>query len=350
MARVRTTIAPRMASSLTCGYIIWFPDYHNGAQTFASGAFNSGYANVFGWSSTESFNQPSPNVSLFPLGSQNNWTLAPTPPTAGRTLQGLVDPACQFLSGTIVQDARTLSACLSLTYTGQMSHASGELAYIEDFPLRALLSSPSGTPQRAPSVDEMFNYSTNITRFGTDRYEVLHRPNEGSEHFKDGGFGPPTAPNPAQAPTSVLVIGDASQANSLSSFNDIALAQQPTAIGFAWRGLDPDMGDATQLSINLVKNIEWRAKTISGLTHATAVSYSPSSQMPKALTVLDRKVGGWTTRIGNSTQSMVGAVSQAALTGASGLLSRAARGAGNMALGHIARMTLGGGGYAQIVD
>jgi hypothetical protein len=297
MARLRSSEQASLVTALNCGYVIWFPDYHNEATDVGSAV--NGPANLFVYSETDPSQIPLDNVTATPMGYEDSWTTK----TTSKSLQGLPDPAAAFLATDMVQDARLLSACLSLTYTGKMQDSSGELCVIENFPVEALIASigSAGGIQQAPSVNQMFNYSTRNLRFGTDTHEVLSRPGDASHFFKG-------------ASDAVLDI-QVTEPPFKSFIPDSTRAQAPRAIGFAWRGLTPDIGDTTPLTFTFTKNVEWRPKVISGLTHSDPLVMHPQPLAHKTAGFLDKKAPGWTSRVTNGLASTAGRLANAAFTG-----------------------------------
>jgi len=319
MARLRGSEQASLVTALTCGYAIWFPDYHNLGKDIGSTV--DGPANIFFYSETDSDQAPLPNVTATPQGSEDNWETK----TTSKSLQGYRDPAAEFVASDMVQDARTLSACMSLTYTGKMQDSSGELCFIENFPLEALLANVGGN-ETAPSVDSMFNYATKQLRFGTDKHEVLARPGDASHIFK----------SVEDALLDITPLGPAQR----SYVPQATIAHQPRAIGFAWRGLTPSIGDTTPLTFTFTKNVEWRPKTISGLTHTPPTVLHPQPVAHAVAGALDRKHPGWAARVVDGLASGIGKLANAAFTGAmqnpAGLAT-----IGNMFKGSGGRASLG---------
>lgn len=297
MARLRKTESVELANTLTSGYIIWFPDYNEFPAD--AGTYTAGFGNLFAYSSTDASVRPLNNVGASPFGGEDNWATN----LSAKTTQGIPDPAARFISGnTIAQDARTLSACMSLVYTGRMMEASGEIAFIENFPLSACMANdPYIATSTAPSVDEMFNYSTKELRFGTDKHEVVFRPSDTSSVFKPPGAGP--------------IIIEGTGGSVASRMTEQAQAEQPQAIGFAWRGLAPETDQTTPFSFAFTKNIEWRPKVFSGLTHTPPVQINKTQQASTAVHALDTKTPSWSTRVVDGLVSAAGHMAQGAFTG-----------------------------------
>jgi hypothetical protein len=294
-ARVRNTIQANLASGLTAGYVIWFPDYTGDVTDV--GSYNIGDGSLFVWAGATGSTSPAPNADSTPIGGEDEWE---TKLLSSKTLQAVDDPAAKFLASDLPQDSRTLSACAQLTYTGRMDQSSGELAYITNFPLSALnLGSGSSS---APSVDEMFAYCPNSKRFGTASHDVLFRPDTNSATFKP-------------ASTGVIHVNSPGGAGSLSTYVSGAATLQPTAIGFAWRGLQVASGTTSPITLTFTKSLEWRPKPFVGLTHTAPVMYSATSNAPKVLVALDSQRPSWQTKVLSTIQGFAGNLADTAFTG-----------------------------------
>ncbi len=228
LARVRSTISKLGAGQDTAGYVLWCPDYCNVGGTLGGGA------NLFLWKANASSTQPVNISTGLPgtavvYGGKKASDFADETPLA--TAASGPDPAYQLLQEELVQDVRTLSACMSVTYTGKMLDASGQICTLTNIPLSAILS--GGTGAGALSVDDCFRYSNNLTRFSVEGTEVLSRPTQESHHFRDEEDSPIRVGTNEEGQG-----GEPPPPQATSSTTDIGEAQQPTFIGFAWRGLD----------------------------------------------------------------------------------------------------------------
>jgi hypothetical protein len=284
--------------SATSGYLLWSPDYNS--DPFNGGA-PAGPANVFFYSTNASFSPPS-NTGTFPFGSD-------TTPVGGvmNTSKALDDPAALLLATDLVQDARCISACMNMVYTGKMMDSSGQVAFIEDLPLSALLELDPfvSVPKSETSVDALFNWTTRTTRLGTDKVEVKFRPDATSARFRSSEASPIIVDTPGTTGSVVAVP---------------AQTLQPTFFGIAWRGLDTST--SPKFSFELTKCLEWRASPISGLTHAPPKAINAGPVVQPAIQFLDRKFGqGWSSGIKESVMSNVGRIAQTAFTGASNYLA-----------------------------
>lgn len=314
MARVKKTLFNQTTGS--AGYILWIPEYsNNGEADTKRGDIYSG-GNLFTWSTNNPSQEPY-NYSSATDGKEaygeiteqlqilssagGQFRLA----TTNSSATACIDPAFPFVSSDIVQDARTLGACIDIKYTGQLYNSSGEICGITDLPLDALIA--GGSSLSCASVDQLFQYSTDTKRLGVDKMEVVARLSDAAEHFK----------TQFDAPLACASEQDQSVDKSTTQPTDIARTQQPTVFGFAWRGLDLDTRKAN-LVFNLYKNIEWRPKPISGITHATPIATSAQSQLKNTLSWLDRFRSGWN----SLTSDQVGYVAKAAFAGYNVLRAR----------------------------
>lgn len=147
------------------------------------------------------------------------------------------------------------------------------------------------------SVDQLFDYSSNICRLGIDPIEVIHRPQPEADVFRSAESGAFAHPGFAE-----------------TKATDIALAQQPVLFGLAWRGQNPFDDAESPLAFEMVKTVEWRPAPIAGLTHATPKVHSVISPLTSAIKLLDDNVPGWNERIvagSKSYASEIAALAQA---------------------------------------
>lgn len=268
LARVKTTFTNEAPATATCGYILWSPDY-------ASPGINTGVGtacNVLGWSAVSPATRPV-NTTLSPLGIVST----PFDATGGYTTSGgLADPASALMSSDIVADARTIGACISLTYTGTAINSGGQYCVLGNIPSAVLLEEDSNNVPAASSasVDELFKLATTYGRLGIEPIEVVNRPDDASnifrseeEHVFQSDVGP--------AFTTV-------QAKTI----------QPQWFGIAWRGLPTST--ASPMVFDLVKSIEWRAEVSSGFTATPRRTLHSQTQVHKATKLLDTTQPGWT--------------------------------------------------------
>jgi len=267
---VRSTLSKIGTGTDTSGYVLWCPDYAN-----IGGGLDTD-ANLFMWKSDASSTQPNNDVvDCYGRNTAANFTDAAALPL--NTGCSTADPAEPLLSEDLVQDARTLSACMTVTYTGKMLDASGQYCTLTNIPLSSVLT--GGAANGPLSVDDCFRYTNRTGRFGSEPVEVLSRPTGESHHFRDEDDG-------------LIRVGTFNVVASETT--PIAEAQQPTFIGFAWRGLDSQA--ANPLVFDFIKNIEWRAAPISGLTHQPSRVVHTLPLVPEILQKLDTSVPGWDSR------------------------------------------------------
>jgi hypothetical protein len=297
LARVKKTLFNSTAD--TCGYVLWVPDYSCNFGDFneRGPATSVKCGNLFIWSSTDPNQQPYNTLvaadSKMAYGSALSDTFVAA--TTYSSAYTSTDPAAVLVSGDIVQDARTLSACIKMKYTGQLLNASGEIAFIQDLPLPSILYGASNN--EAASVNHLFQQATQTGRFGSDTAEVISRPDETSHVFR----------NDRSTPINVNT-GE----GGTSSLSQEGKSQGPNVFGFAWRGLAIPSGQAANLTFEFIKNIEWRPEPISGLTHATPRVINTIPKTQSAVKYLDDKSSTWSTKL----MAGIGEVSKLALSGA----------------------------------
>lgn len=292
LARVKDTYTNPGTNGQTCGYILWTPDYHSGPTN--AGSSNFGPANLFVFSNTSSSYGPL-NTSAVPYGSDQ----ASTVWGGAATAASLPDPAQDLLESDIVADARTISSCIKMTYTGPMYTSAGQYCVVEGLPLSSLLRASPSAAGAAPSVDDLFRLATRSGRFGTDTREAVSRPHDSAHVFRGEQEAPVDIGGSGIAPTSLTDLGQ---------------NQQPVFYGFAWRGV-PSASDHP-IVFDLVKTLEWRPAPVSGLTHAPPRAINPTSMIQKSVAHLDKTYGpGWTDRLASSAIGLAGQLAKSAFTG-----------------------------------
>lgn len=295
MARSRVDFSSTSVAAATSGYVLWSPEYHNAPGDPAQPVGNG---NAFIFVSANPDTSPSNGSGVappnFPYGSAPLWEVL------GLTASMVTDPIAKMLVDDMVQDARTISACVRVCYTGKMQNASGEIAFLHDVPYTALLGDGAGA--KPLTISQLFQYSTRSQRLGVETYETVWHPTK------------PTAPFRSEDQGCVVVKNAV-----VSTVTEVALVDQPTFFGFAWRGMDN--GQVNPLTIDLIKNVEWRASTIIGLTHTPAKQIFSISPLPAALKKLDSG-GNWVDRIVQEGSSMVNSVAKMAFTGAGNYIAK----------------------------
>lgn len=239
------------------GFFLWAPDFHNQGLSEVGPPYPRG-TNVWSYQTANTGSIPT-NTPTLPYGYGD---LAAS---LDVTTTSYADPAYSLVNSDLIQDARIVSACMQMTYYGSMKNSAGEVAFISNLPLDALLSGgPGDTPL---TVDWLMNYATHKQRLGIDTLENVYRLNEqSSDKFKDTGDFAVSTPD-----------GGSSEVDQVSS----TLA--PRVFGFVWRSVQVGEG----ISFDLTKSIEWRAKPASGLTQSHIHRTGPS-QVPRINAMIDR--------------------------------------------------------------
>jgi len=267
LARFRSQLAfPEQfrAQSFTYGYILWFPSLHNNA-TSDSNVRGSLY--IFGSPDAGT------NPTLLNYGVNN---------ASVGSAQTLADPAFAFVDSDLCADARTLSACLKLTYTGSQSGCKGLVAPLTNVPLSVVLQGGSGGSP--PKISELLNYTT-VQGRPLDDHEAVWRPDPSDNTYK---------------PTAVPLIQSVSGTNSL--FYASIEPRPPTAIGFVFY----NVSQLTDFNISAFKNIEWRPEPFSGLTAQAPSGSDNPGVIAKAVSLLDNNFPGWQTKVKDTAINVVG--------------------------------------------
>lgn len=286
LARVKSTITSSSTAGSTCGYLLWSPDYHEKGSNATTNSPIRDYINVLAWTSDDPDVNPQNSQSLGAGARKLGTSTTPfaSDPLLGVTSRGYDDPAAELLTSDIVQDARTIGACIKMTYTGTQRKASGQYARVQDLPLSAIFNSVvidgDEGPSSSISVNEIFRVSTNTGRLGIETLENVSRPDDSSHVFRGGLEGPLT-----------LINDVVNSPNANTKETTEASTLEPQWFGFAWRGLDTS--EVTPLVFELFKSIEWRPKPNSGFTLANKQTVHTTSQIKKVTQVLDKAVPTW---------------------------------------------------------
>jgi len=265
LARLKTTYT--VSNNATCGFIVWDPSY-------SSSPDDGGFSMVI-WTDDDSTKNPQNDATI----AYGNGAFSAM---GSETAEAVNDPCHDFLDSDIVEDARLISACITMTYFGTVIDASGQVGFLENLPEKLLLE--GGTGGTPVSVDELFKYTANTHRLGLDRFEVMSRPTEGAIRFREG----------VQAPFDIGVNGTNASAQS-------AMGQTtPSSLcGIVWRSTD----SKSRLVLEITKNIEWRPSPLSGLTLTHPFS-SGRTKLPIVEKIADKKAPGWSTRISSGGTQM----------------------------------------------
>lgn len=294
------------SSSGTAGYILWACD------TTGLGPDETQYspASIVGSRFTDTTSAVLNTIADPAFGQASG--------TVGGAGFSIVDPAATLLSNGLARDARTLSACMRMTYTGSMAAAAGQLAVIENFPVESLLE--------GITVDQLFALSGNVSRIGVSSHEVKFRPADSSNYFR-----------PLDDP---VTVGTYPEGTTHSAAIETGIAaSSPTRVdghnqglrlfGFAWSGTS----DATALSFEFIKNIEWRPAADSGLPIQRPKTLHSIPPIEEAERALDRANPSWS--ISNMI-SEAGHIATQAFSGAAHAVVPALKGAAtSYAVGYL---------------
>jgi len=283
----------------TSGYCLWVPTYHNSPFVAGGPELKENGFNLITYSSNNSGDRP-PNTGLpgeiYPISStpfdQPGATGAYTDPASGLIGQG----------NAIIRDARTVGACMKMTYFGRLDRTSGQVAVITGIPAESLITR-TGQTNNTLSVDELFALTPHVERLGIDTREVVWRPDP-------------------QVPNTFMDSDDFCfriPQNTPTVMGERAEDTQPTVIGFAWRGLSVEGLDQANLAFEFTKNIEWRPNPAKGLVNPAPVMIHERSYVKEALKYLDDNLPGWQSQVKSTVQS---AGTRIAVAAATGYLSR----------------------------
>lgn len=288
LARFKSRIALTTDGAETCGYVLWSPNYSLPGTNGVGGAAG---ANLISFRTANSSLSPQNTVG-FPFASG----VAGNPTTA----VSWADPANAFVSSNTCDDARLISGCMKLTYTGPMQSASGQVAFINNIPVEAIFE-PGVLGGGAASVDNLFTLANSTSRLGVDTYENILKPvDPGIERFRTDGD-----------------ICIASGAAASSTIGQDALTYEPSFSGFAFRGMTA--GNVALLVFELTKNIEWRPARASGIV-AKPIKITGPSKIPQIVKTLDSAAPGWNNRVADGLKNAAGWLAKTAFTGVASYL------------------------------
>lgn len=298
IGRFKSTVATGcLTSNDGSGYVLWCPTMHNsGAQGDGTALHSS---NLFMFNSGTNGTAAAPNTVANPYGVDPIGTI--------NRASSQADPAFAFVDDALCQEARTLSACLSLVYTGRADEAAGQICIVQDFPFDLLEG--DGTV----NVNSLFDYSSKSARLGTDKFEVVFRPDAAHQDFY-------AADTDDYYHTGVAGTSPSAQ-HGVSR-------EAPRLMGFAWRATETDIG--SRIIVEATKNIEWKPAPLQGMV---LPAHTASGVRVEDVTrSLDQKVPGWSTRLISSAGNALSSGANALLQGAT---SFAASRAGSMLLGEV---------------
>lgn len=262
------------------GYIVWFP-------SFVGNSFVAdGFSNLYFYQNAGTAVQPINNGGL----GQCLGSLASN--TTGTMLQ---DPAYPNLIGGTFSRARTLAACITAHYTGQLAAVQGEIAYISNVRVSDLV----GTNLAAnayPSVDTLFAYSRTVHRTAVDPMEIVWRPTDLTSKFRAANTTTQasTANSRIDCPTHPDTVWQNGN-NVVGTFNNTTIAATDTAeavgIVFMWRGL----AASNQLTFRFTKVVEMELAPTGNAIEQMVVTPTVPKKIDSAIARLDRSSSLWQT-------------------------------------------------------
>jgi len=289
----------------TCGYVVWIPVYHNDPQETLPSTNTGVNGNIYIWTSADPATIPPDNMGLAPL-----WSVG----TTTQSSASFPDPAARWIASGTAMDARTLSACMKVKFTGQLRTDSGEICWLNNISPKVLFGEwPALAPSRSQtepyvqvgpsgcnrteakraarlaavdagsfpaSVNALFDMSPNSERLGLDTYENVYSAVSQSDAFYPYDAGYQLVPDgyPGQG------------ADDLSRDN-----ARPEAFGFAWRGIDNEVdgyAGNNALRFDFVKNVEWRPNPYLGISTPVRRVLGQNPQ-PFIAAALDTHAPGW---------------------------------------------------------
>lgn len=278
--RFRRTYAISNTSS-TCGYVIWFPSYHNYGpsgtnSTFGTTPFTSG--NLVWFDNLSSSYAPL-NTVASPFGLDN---------AVATNAKFLLDPAYTPVNdNNAYSRGRTLSACLQLEYLGSTSSTQGQVAVIRNASFLNLNRNSSNALWLPPSVDDIFNYSALIERTQLSGHEVVWRPSEDATVLRGTGtLGSSTVSAGAKADTAFWA-GSATNASTVISCAD---PQNAGGIVIAWRGFPAAAGN---VSVNVVKVVELELAARNNTVEGMPLSTRSTAHIDECVASLDKVNPSW---------------------------------------------------------
>jgi len=252
LSRYKTTIT--VGETLEYGYFLWCPTYAGGNPSVSGTTATN---NVFYMAANPSTQIT--NTAEHPLGGDLSW-----PPVYGG--HSFVVGASEFIRSGTVQDFRTVSSCVRMTYTGNTSECRGRFVVLDNIPAAILTNDK-------PSVNQLMSLATRAERISMDAMEVTYRPDSASANFRDSSIG--SLSHNGSRPTEVP---------------EFLKHEAPTYIGFAWIGVP-----SNQLAFEIIQNIEWRPQVGKGYVEPRVQQTSVEPYTNKVLSFLDSNMPGWST-------------------------------------------------------
>jgi hypothetical protein len=283
-------------SSITSGVFLWCPDFTNqGTVTYSATGSST-------WNCLIA-TQDSPGLQVDLRGY-----IGKTQGTTS-TSAGIPDPAYGFISGTVADTARCLSACVKMTYLGTLSSTQGIVAHV-DLPFSVLEAKITG---EGLTIDDFFTLSDMVTRTSLDNMEQKWTPGPLSESFR--GYGGGQTPG---ASADYLVNVN----NGVYSVGSNAISSNPRIIGFAWKGFSSATDMASTLQFDLYKNIEWKPQAGGGLSAPRIIRTAAVPPVHVVTSVLDRVNPEWKRKMADVMKSKAAKIAETALAGAGKLVSK----------------------------
>lgn len=257
------------------------------------------YGNIFGWTTTDSFLRPRNDQAISAVSAEGGFGCSNVFDSTMLTSLAIRDPAFQQVAlpkdgilettdkqGGPAKDARQLSSCMRMRYTGPLIDMSGEFCVIQNLPITDLIDM---------NVNDMFNLSQQSSRIGSSTTEVVYRGDvSNNDVFHTSGLTQvneaPAIPGPPAIPQSdgfshneddyairlspfyngAPVTPGVLQHAKFSEPSPVATNNGARFYGIAWRGIRSDAGPGqyVPLTFEFFKNIEWRPRDEFGMTES----------------------------------------------------------------------------------
>jgi len=297
-------------NTLTSGVILWCPKFHS------PGRYGSNPSTVAGTSGAEynlitsCTNSTTAGLNLTGYGVATE-TFVSVPGATYNDSGSLSypDPAWNFVNGATCSSARTLSACIKMSYFGQMATTQGMVCQI-DIPLSQVVDSLNdGSGASTLTIDSLFAGSQLVSRTKLDTAEQKWIPSE------DGVFMSATSAAAARDIDLDYMVratrGATPPTTSVFTTGTYAQTNNPRVIGFAWRGFAA--GNTFPLQFDLYKNIDWKPEALSGITVPRSVRVAVVPPVQSAVTALDSKGKSWTQEVMHEVESVASSAAKTAL-------------------------------------
>lgn len=323
LSRFHSIVAPQAVGGLAprAGVILWCPKFHN------PGKYGTDISTVAGTAgadynliviTTDASGSP---LNFHGYGVGGTEVLTPGATYNPSRSQSFVDPAWAFVAGLTCSDARTLSACIRMSYTGTMSATQGMVAHI-DVPLSFVTDTLiDGAANSSLTVDYLFATSQKVMRTSLEAVEQKWIPSE------DGIFlSAASASNVRDIDSDVLISstkGATPPTTGVFSEGNYARTHNPRIIGFAWRGFGDGSGASPPLQFDCYKNIEWKPEYSSGITVPRSVRTSVVPPVQAAVVALDSRGKSWTQEVVHEASSAASRIAKTALAFSGELVTHA---------------------------